>query len=419
MRIVADLHLHSKYSRATSPEMGVPGIAKWAKIKGIGLVGTGDFTHPQHLKELKRALKPLGNGLFEFEGVRFILSAEVSNIFQHNGLKKTHHVILAPGFEETEQLNDKLAKWGNLESDGRPTFGSRSASELVELVMETSKDFFIIPAHVWTPWFSIFGANSGFDSMRECYGDMEKHIHALETGLSSDPAMNWRLSSLDKYSLVSNSDAHSPAKLGREANVFELEEASYRELIDALKTKNPKKFLLTYEFYPEEGKYHFDGHRGCSIRLSPAEAKKHNNICPVCRKELTIGVMHRVDELADREPGFIPKNSIPFENLVPLSEILSEAIGKGAGTKKVDEEYWKLIKRFGNELEVLHAGEEAAASVSGERIARGIANVRTGKVRVLPGYDGVYGTVSVFGNEKKFEEETSSSSKQSSLGDFG
>ena len=417
MRIVADLHLHSKYSRATSPEMDVPGIAKWAKVKGIGLAGTGDFTHPQHLKELKRQLKPLGNGLFEFEGVRFILSAEVSNIFQQNGLKKTHHVILAPGFEEVEQLNNVLGKWGNLEADGRPTFGSRSASELVEAVMGVSKDFFIIPAHVWTPWFSLFGANSGFDSVKECYGGMEKHIHSLETGLSSDPAMNWRLSALDRYSLVSNSDAHSPAKLGREANVFELEGPSYRELTDTLKTKNPKKFLLTYEFYPEEGKYHFDGHRGCSIRLSPVEAKKYKNICPVCRKELTIGVMHRVDELADREPGFIPKNSIPFENLVPLSEILSESIGKGTGTKKVDEEYWKLIKRFGNELEVLHASEEALTSVSGERIAKGIVNVRTGKVRVLPGYDGVYGTVSVFGNEKK-EKEARLDQKQSSLGDF-
>ncbi len=419
MRLIADLHLHSKYSRATSPDMDVSGIAKWAKTKGIGLVGTGDFTHPQYLSELKQNLKPLGNGLFEFDGVKFILSSEVSNIFQQNGLKKTHHVILAPGFEEVEQLNDKLAKWGNLEADGRPTFGSRSASELVELVMETSRDFFIIPAHVWTPWFSIFGANSGFDSVKECYGDMEKHIHSLETGLSSNPEMNWRLSSLDKYSLVSNSDAHSPSKLGREANVFELEEASYKELTEALKTKDKSKFILTYEFYPEEGKYHFDGHRGCSIRLSPEESKKHNNICPVCRRELTIGVLHRVEELADREPGFIPKDSVPFESLVPLEEILSEAIGKGRGTKLVDQEYWKLIKKFGNELEVLHADEKEIETISGERIAHGIANVRAGKVRVLPGYDGVYGTVSVFGNEKKDEKAPDSSSKQSSLGDFG
>jgi uncharacterized protein (TIGR00375 family) len=396
--------------------MDVPGIAKWAKVKGIDLVGTGDFTHPQYLQELKRYLKPLGNGLFEFEGVRFILSAEVSNIFQHNGLKKTHHVILAPGFEEAEQLNSVLSKWGNLEADGRPTFGSRSASELVELIMEISKDFFIIPAHVWTPWFSLFGANSGFDSVKECYGDMEKHIHALETGLSSDPAMNWRLSSLDKYSLVSNSDAHSPAKLGREANVFELDEVSYRELIDVLKTKDQKKFLLTYEFYPEEGKYHFDGHRSCGIRFSPEESKKHNDICPVCRKPLTVGVMHRVDELADRPVGFVPKNTVPFENLVPLSEILSGAIGKGAGTKRVDEEYWKLIKRFGNELAALHAEKKAIEEVSGERIAGGIVRMREGKIRVIPGYDGVYGVVDIFGEKK--DDETNKNSKQSSLGDF-
>jgi len=416
MRVVADLHVHSKYSRATSRDMDVPGIAKWAKVKGIDLVGTGDFTHPQYLQELKRYLKPLGNGLFEFEGVRFILSAEVSNIFQHNGLKKTHHVILAPGFEEAEQLNSVLSKWGNLEADGRPTFGSRSASELVELIMEISKDFFIIPAHVWTPWFSLFGANSGFDSVKECYGDMEKHIHALETGLSSDPAMNWRLSSLDKYSLVSNSDAHSPAKLGREANVFELDEVSYRELIDVLKTKDQKKFLLTYEFYPEEGKYHFDGHRSCGIRFSPEESKKHNDICPVCRKPLTVGVMHRVDELADRPVGFVPKNTVPFENLVPLSEILSGAIGKGAGTKRVDEEYWKLIKRFGNELAALHAEKKAIEEVSGERIAGGIVRMREGKIRVIPGYDGVYGVVDIFGEKK--DDETNKNSKQSSLGDF-
>ena len=415
MRIVADLHVHSKYSRATSPDMEVSGISKWAKVKGIGLVGTGDFTHPEYLAELKRKLTPLGNGFFEYDGVRFILSAEVSNIFQQDGLKKIHNIIYSPSFELAEQLNDKLAKWGNLKADGRPTFGSRSASELVELVMETSKEFMVVPAHAWTPWFSVFGANSGFDSVEEAYGGMSKHIYALETGLSSDPAMNWRLSSLDKYALISNSDAHSPKKLGREANVFELEEVSYAELMNAIKTKDTKKFKLTYEFYPEEGKYHFDGHRDCGIRFSPEESKKHNNICPVCRKQLTVGVMHRVDELADREPGFVPKNAVPFENLVPLEEVISEAVGKGTGTKKVDEEYWRLIKKFGNELAVLHAKKEEIELVSGERIADGVSRMREGKIRVIPGYDGVYGVVDVFG---KKEDDKDKSSKQSSLGDF-
>jgi uncharacterized protein (TIGR00375 family) len=417
VRIVADLHVHSKYSRATSPDMNALGLAKWAKVKGISLVGTGDFTHPEYLKELKQTLKPLGNGLFERDGVNFILSAEVSNIFQQEGLKKIHQVLFAPSFEIAEQINEKLAKFGKLESDGRPIFGSMSAAELVEIVMGVSKDCEVVPAHIWTPWFSVFGANSGFDSIKEAYGNQERHIHALETGLSSDPGMNWRISALDRYTLISNSDAHSPAKLGRESNVLELKEASYGEVMKALRDKGSGKFKLTYEFYPEEGKYHFDGHRECSIRYSPEETKKHNGICPVCRKPLTVGVMHRVDELADREAGFVPKNSVPFENLVPLGEIIADALGKGTGTKSVDEEYWKLIKGFGSELSALHAEKGKLEKISGERIADGIVRMREGKIRVIPGYDGVFGEIKIFEKEGKAEKKTPGK-QQSSLSDF-
>ncbi|MFH1447764.1 MAG: endonuclease Q family protein, partial [Candidatus Micrarchaeota archaeon] len=391
MRIVTDLHIHSKYSRATSRDMGVGGISEWARVKGIGLVGTGDFTHPDYLEELKHSLKPLGNGLFEHSGIKFVLSTEVSNIFHKNGLKKIHQVILAPGFEVVEQINEILGKWGNLNADGRPTFGKMSAAELVEMVMGVSGDCLVIPAHVWTPWFGLFGANSGFDSVEECYEDMSKHIYALETGLSSDPAMNWRLSSLDRYTLLSNSDAHSPKKLGREANVFELKDLSYYELMDVIKNKRRDGFKMTYEFYPEEGKYHFDGHRNCGVRFSPGESKRHGNVCPVCRKQLTIGVMHRVDELSDRDNGFVPDGAVPFENIVPLDEVISRSIGKGTYSKAVAEVYWKLIRRFGDELTVLHAERGAIANDVGERVAEGIVRMREGKVRIIPGYDGVYG----------------------------
>ncbi len=415
MRIVADLHLHTKYSMATSKDMDIRGISEWAKIKGIGLMGTGDFTHPGYLKELKELLTPLGNGLFGYDGITFVLSAEVSNIFHQAGLKKIHHLLLAPDFETVDQINEGLETKGNLKADGRPTFGRMSAAEMVELIMGVSNRCLVVPAHVWTPWFSLFGANSGFDSVEECYHDMSKHIFALETGLSSDPAMNWRLSSLDKYSLLSNSDAHSPRKLGREANVLELNSLTYDEVMCAIKKKDSGKLKLTYEFYPEEGKYHFDGHRNCGIRFSPNESKRHNNICPVCRRKLTLGVMHRVNDLADRDGNTPPKNAVPFENLVPLEEIISKSLGKGPYTKAVGEVYWKLIKKFGNELSVLHIERGKLGELAGEKIADGIERMRKGKIRVLPGYDGVYGEVDVFKEPGKIDEVKA---KQSALEDF-
>ena len=284
MRIIADFHLHSKHSRATSPDMEVESLVKWGKIKGINLIGTGDFTHPAYLYELKTKLEPTGAGLFKLKNsdstIQFILTVEVSNVYSQNSrLRKIHNILFAPSLELVEKLNAKLSKFGKLASDGRPTFGF-SSKDLAKMVLDVSPDFFIVPAHAWTPWFSIFGSNSGFDSIEECFGEYSKYIFAIETGLSSDPLMNWRWSALDKITLISNSDAHSPSKLGREANIFDCK-LDYFEIRDILKNRDSKKFLYTVEFFPEEGKYHYDGHRDCGILFSPEESKKQNNLCPV------------------------------------------------------------------------------------------------------------------------------------------
>src|SRR3972149_1674108 len=296
MRIIADFHLHSKHSRATSPDMEVESLVKWGKIKGINLIGTGDFTHPAYFYELKTKLEPTGAGLFKLKNsdspIQFVLTVEVSNVYSQNSrLRKIHNILFAPSLELVEKLNAKLSKFGKLASDGRPTFGF-SSKDLAKMVFDVSPDFFIVPAHAWTPWFSIFGSNSGFDSIEECFGEYAKYIFSIETGLSSDPQMNWRLSNLDKITLLSNSDAPSPSKLGREANVFDCE-MDYKEIAEVIKTKDKGKFLYTVEFFPEEGKYHLDAHRNCGILFSPAETRKNKFICPVCHKRITVGVMHR------------------------------------------------------------------------------------------------------------------------------
>lgn len=405
VKCVADLHLHSKYSRATSPDMELEGLSKWARIKGIDIVATGDFTHPKWVAELKKKCIERDDGFLDFNGMKFVLSAEIATIYSQGGkVRKVHHCLLAPSLEVVEQINERLAKRGNLEADGRPIIGMTSAA-LAEIVMGVSQKCMVIPAHVWTPWFGALGSKSGFDSIKECYEDMEKHIYALETGLSSDPAMNWRLSALDKYSLVSNSDSHSPAKMGREANVLDLPRITYEEMCDAIRTR--KGFATTYEFFPEEGKYHVDGHRECGVTMSPEEAKKHNNICPVCKRPLTIGVLHRVAELADREDGFKPKGAVPFEHLIPLAEILGQVHQQGETTKPVQEDYFKLVKYFGNEFAVLHAPEDDLKFAAGETIASAIAGVRTGKVRVIPGYDGVYGKIELAGIARHEKESKS------------
>ena len=321
MRFIADFHIHSKFSRATSRDMEVETLARWARKKGIALLGTGDFTHPTYFAELRSKLEPSGIGLFRLrkgdQGIRYILTTEVSNIYtQNEKVRRIHNLIFAPSFEVVEAIRSKLGNLGKLSSDGRPTF-SFSAKELAKMILDISPDCLIVPAHAWTPWFSIFGANSGFDSIEECFGEMSPQIRAIETGLSSDPEMNWRLSALDPITLLSNSDAHSPNRLGREANAFDCA-LDYHEIVGTIRNKDRRKLLFTIEFFPEEGKYHYDGHRQCGVIFSPSQTKANQYLCPKCHKKLTVGVVHRVEELSDRPEGFVPKNAIPSIHLIPL-----------------------------------------------------------------------------------------------------
>jgi uncharacterized protein (TIGR00375 family) len=400
MRVIADLHIHSRFSRATSERMNIEEIGRYAKIKGLNLVGTGDFTHPQWLQEICETLTPDSEtGLFQpakaESPMRFMLTTEVCTIFNVNGQsKKVHHVILAPSLDVVEQINAALAKHGDLAGDGRPIL-DMTAAELVEQVMQVSADNVIFPAHAWTPWFSIFGAFSGFNTVEECYGDMTKHIHALETGLSSDPPMNWRLSALDKYTLVSNSDCHSfwPWRIGREANVLDLPELTYQQVTDAIQTGDPERFKFTIETDPAYGKYHWTGHRNCNISLSPKEAQKFGNTCPVCRRKLTKGVEQRVEELADRPEGYVPAGKPGFRRLLPLSEIIAAVLNVDQpSTQAVWKIYNALIERFGDEYTVLlDTSEEAIKEIVDATVASAIVRVRAGSIKVVPGFDGVYG----------------------------
>lgn len=398
-KIIADLHVHSAYSRATSKDMNIANMAVWAKKKGINLLGTGDFTHPVHMENLKSALRPAGNGLYTSHSepsVFFVPTAEVSSIYSCKGkVRKIHNIIIAPSLETGEAINKVLLKQGkNLSSDGRPILGI-SAKDLLKMVLDISHECLFVPAHAWTPWFSIFGSKSGFDSIEECFDEYSEFIYAIETGLSSDPKMNWRLSALDKITLISNSDAHSPSKLGREANVFDCG-MDYHEIIDAIKKKDPRRFLYTVEFFPEEGKYHYDGHRACGVVFSTAQTKKLNNICPVCKKQLTIGVMNRVDELADRPDGFVPDNAIPFRRMVPLIEIIAEVLNQGVNTQKVKREYERLVAEIPEFDILLESSDSDLRELAPGNIADGIAKVRSGNIHIKPGYDGVFGEISIF-----------------------
>lgn len=405
--------------------MRIGEIARFAKVKGLNLVGTGDFTHPKWLKELQETLAQDENsGLYKVASnpeapVHFMITTEVSTVFTFKEeAKKIHHVILTPSIETAVQINERLAKYGDLTVDGRPTL-DMSAPQLVEEVMEVSKENMVFPAHAWTPWFSIFGAFSGFDSVEDCYQDMTKHIHAIETGLSSDPPMNWRLSKLDKFTLVSNSDSHSywPWRMGREANVFELKRLSYREVVDAIRTKDKARFKFTIETDPAYGKYHWTGHRNCRVSLSPKEAIKLGNVCPVCRKKLTKGVEQRVEELADRPAGYVPENTIGYMHLLPLSEIIAATLGVDSpSTQQVWNIYDKLVEKFGDEYTVLiDAPSQTLKETVDQRIAEAIIKVREGKIRVIPGYDGVYGQPIIFEeNKKAFQEKV----QQLNLTDF-
>lgn len=408
MRFIADLHIHSKYSRATSPSMSPENLWKWAQLKGITVIGTGDFTHPQWLGELNEALEPLGNGLFTLKkklrsddvpdscsaDLYFLLSAEISCIYRKNDkTRKVHSIVLSPDFDAAARINSALSKIGNLKSDGRPILGL-DAKELLKIVLNESPDSLLIPAHAWTPHFSVFGAVSGFDSLEECYEELTPHIHAIETGLSSDPQMNWRISALDGITLISNSDAHSPAKTGREANIFDTE-ISYPAMINAL--KSGKGFLGTIEFFPEEGKYHYDGHRACSIRLSPQETIKNKYLCPSCGKKLTVGVMHRVEKLADREIGFRPEGAPDFHSIIPLPEIISEILKVGVTSKKVNNAYLNLLSEIGSEFNILMETSLDDIEKAGSPILRqAVSMMREGKVNIAPGYDGEFGKIKIF-----------------------
>ncbi len=416
MKFVADLHIHSKYSRATSRDMVLEALAPWAKVKGIGLLATGDFTHPEWLFLMKEKLEPMGNGFLRlktgttvldappFRGlpvlgrpIAFILSSELSFIYSKGGkVRKVHVMVLAPDFESVERINRRLQAVGNLVSDGRPILGL-DVRLFCRMVAETAPRAVVIPSHIWTPWFSLFGANSGFDTIEECFEEMTPSIFALETGLSSDPPMNGRLSALDRFALVSNSDAHSPSKIGREANVFDTD-FSYRGLIDALRTNDPAKFLATVEFFPEEGKYHYDGHRKCGIVCPPRESMKTNDLCPKCGKKLTIGVLHRVEELADRESGEGRPGRVPYRNLIPLNEVIAEALGKTPECQGVWDLYFRFIREFGDEHTILTEVPVAdLARVSPERVPEAVDRMRKGQVSIAPGHDGEYGQVRIFG----------------------
>ncbi len=404
MEFIADFHIHSKYSRATSKDMDVKHLAEWAKLKGITLMGTGDFTHHLWLEELKHSLEDLGNGLFKYQDTYFILTSEISSIYSKNGRSyRIHNMIISPSFKTTDKINEYLSRCGNLASDGRPILGL-DAAELARIVFDIDENCMVIPGHIWTPWFSLFGSMSGFDRIEDCFEAQTPKIFALETGLSSDPAMNWRLSALDKYTLISNSDSHSPSKIGREANVFNCE-LDYKTIREVLKTKDKKRFLYTIEFFPEEGKYHFDGHRLCQTRLAPKETKANNNRCPKCGKPVTVGVMNRVEQLADRPEGYVPANNIPFKNLIPFDEIIADAKGVSKTSVAVERDYRSILSKFGSEFEILlKAPKHDLVKGMSPRIADGVLRVREGKVNIKAGYDGEYGVISIFGDDDKPKE---------------
>ncbi|MEA1965306.1 MAG: endonuclease Q family protein [Candidatus Aerophobetes bacterium] len=405
MSFIADFHVHSRYSRATSKDMDIPHIDRIARLKGINLVGTGDFTHPLWLNDLKNALTPLGNGLYRWGATFFMLTAEVNNVFYKKGRnRKIHNIIFAPDFKVVEKVNKEIGKFGDLFSDGRPTL-NMEAKHLIEVVLGVSEKAFVVPAHIWTPWFSLFGANSGFDSIEECFGDYTKYIYALETGLSSDPAMNWRVSNLDKFTLISNSDAHSPSKLGREANVFS-QKLDYEEIRNVFKEKDKDKFIYTIEFFPQEGKYHYDGHRRCGLSFSPEESRKCRNRCPKCGQALTVGVMHRVEDLGDKEKGFTPPGTIPFKRIIPLKEIIAKVLNQGVDTKGVKEKYREIVQQLGGEFYVLlNAPYEELTRFISPKIAEGVMRVREGRVKIKCGYDGVYGEINIFSEEEEKKEK--------------
>ena len=415
---IADLHIHSYLSRATSRNLDLEHLTLWAQLKGIGVLGTGDFTHPERFGELKEKLEPAEPGLFrlkpEYAGaidqqvsptcrrpVRFVLSVEISCIYKrHGATRKNHNVVFVPDFESAERFNQRLERIGNIRSDGRPILGL-DAHDLLEIVLELGSDAHLIPAHIWTPWFSLFGSKSGFDRLEDCFGDLSGHIFAVETGLSSDPPMNWRLSALDDMALVSNSDAHSAANLGREANIFE-SDLSYFAMFDALKSRDPTLYLGTIEFFPQEGKYHYDGHRKCQTRMSPVETLENGGLCPKCGRPVTVGVMHRVEELADRDKGIRPEGAAPFRSLLTLPDIVAQTKGVGCQSKSVQAEYRHMLERYGPEFTILMELPLEDLETRGQTIvAEGLRRMRDGRVQIKAGYDGEFGSIVLFTPEER------------------
>jgi uncharacterized protein (TIGR00375 family) len=427
MRTYADLHIHSRYARACSPQLTPEKIDLWCRIKGVGLVNCADFTHPKWFAEIKEKLEPEGNGLYRLKpnlrlkdprfkekkiaDVHFIIGTEVACIYSHAGAtRRVHHCLYAPSLEAAEKINQKLASRGcKLAGDGRPILGL-SSQNLLEIILEADVKSVLIPAHIWTPWFAIFGSKSGYNSVTECFESLSKHIFALETGLSSDPAMNWRLSEIDNYALVSHSDAHSLPNIGREADIFEGEEISYDNIIQAIRYASPKsvaagkdkklplRFAGTVEFFPDEGRYHYDGHRDCKVSLEPSETLKYKGVCPVCKRPLTIGVLNRVNELADRPVGFKPNGVLPFTSLIELDKVIAQAQGvKGRQTKAVEAEYWDLVSAGGGEaFTLVDLLPDELKKVTNERVIEAIKRLREGRVNIEAGYDGVYGVINIF-----------------------
>ena len=418
MEFIADLHIHSPFSRATSKSMDLENLYVWAQLKGIAVISTGDFTHPRWYAQLQEKLEPAEPGLYRLKDsyareadalvpescrapVRFILSVEISTIYKKNDrTRKIHSLILAPDLLAAGRLNAALQEIGNIASDGRPILGL-DCKRLLERALDADSDNVLIPAHIWTPHFAVLGSASGFDSIEECFEELTPHIFALETGLSSDPPMNWRISMLDRFVLVSNSDAHSPSKLGREANIFTCQK-DYHSMMRALREKDPSGFKGTIEFFPEEGKYHLDGHRACNQCLTPEQTRAAEGRCPECGAKVTVGVMHRVNTLADRNAGNRPPGAFDFESLIPLVEILSEIIGSGPTSKKVQAVYMNLLHQLGSELSILrHCSLSELNRVGPPLLAEAITRLRAGKVAMQPGYDGVYGSITVFDPAEK------------------
>lgn len=418
MHFTADFHIHSHYSRATSREMNLISLTKWGQLKGLNVIGTGDFTHPRYFQEIQETLEPAEDGLFKLKEsyskkiqkevpdscknpMRYLLSVEISSIYKKNDkVRKVHNIVIMPKIEDAAKLNIELGKRGNIKSDGRPILGLDS-KELLKIVLSISEDAMLIPAHIWTPHFAVMGSASGFDSLEECFDELTPYIYALETGLSSDPAMNYRLNKLKNIALISNSDCHSAYKLGREANIFNTD-LSYYAITNALKKNDTKAFESTIEFFPEEGKYHLDGHRACNVRLTPKETIANNYLCPKCGKKVTIGVMHRIELLADKDEGFLPEKNRPFKSIIPLPEVIAEVFDLGVASKKVDAMHHQMLRELGNEFHILLDAElKDIEKASSGLIAEAISRMRKGKISINPGYDGEFGTIKIFEDKER------------------